>query len=94
MRTIGELVGVKPPRRVVPRWLLAVGAEAGELAAQVTRKPPVLSREMVEGLLHDEVVDSSKAERELGYATPGLREMLEDALAWQVEQGMVRPARS
>lgn len=92
MRTIGELVGRKPPRHVVPRWLLTAGAEAGELAARLTRKPPLLSREMVEGLLHEEVVDSSKAERELGYATPGLREMLEDALAWQVAQGMVRPA--
>ncbi len=90
MRTIGELVGKKAPQRVVPRWVLAAAAEAGEMLALATGRPPIVSREMLAGLEQDEVVDSSKAERELGYETPDLRSMLEDAVAWQIDQGMVR----
>ena len=44
---------------------------------------------MVEGLVHEEVVDSSKAIRELGFETITVREMLENALAWQIETGIV-----
>ncbi|HEX4445157.1 MAG TPA: NAD-dependent epimerase/dehydratase family protein, partial [Polyangiaceae bacterium] len=88
VRTIGELLGKKATRRVFPRWLLSALAEAGKLLTLAGRPPPV-TPEMLEGLTQEEVVDSSKAIRELGYETPDLRSMLQAALAWQIEEGIV-----
>jgi dihydroflavonol-4-reductase len=89
--TVGSLVGKKTPRRAIPRWVLAALAAAGGVASRVTRREPPVTREMVEGLVHEEVVDSSKAIRELGFETITVREMLENALAWQIETGIVTP---
>jgi nucleoside-diphosphate-sugar epimerase len=93
--TIGDLLGKEAPKRVVPRWVLGAIAAFGGVTSRLTRRPPALSPEMMEGLAHEEVVDSSKAIRELGYETISLRAMLEHALAWQVDEGIVRrPART
>lgn len=92
--TIGELLGKEAPKRVVPRWVLGILAAIGGATSRWTRRPPTLTPEMMEGLAHVEVVDSSKAIRELGYETVSLRAMLEHALAWQIEEGIVRPARA
>jgi nucleoside-diphosphate-sugar epimerase len=72
----------------LPRWILSALAEAGKLMTLAGRQPSV-TPEMVEGLSQEEVVDSSKAIRELGYETPDLRSMLERALAWQVDEAIV-----
>jgi dihydroflavonol-4-reductase len=94
VRVIGELLGKKAPERTIPLPVLAALAAVGQATSLVTRREPFLTPEMVEGLVHLEVVDSSKAIRELGYETVGLRAMLEGALAWQVQEGLVRlPAR-
>ena len=45
---------------------------------------------MVAGLTHHEIVNCEKAVRELGYEKVALRSMLETALAWQVEEGIVK----
>ena len=98
VRIIGRLLGKKVPQRVLPLPLLAAVAGAGRLATLAGVRPPV-TPEMVEGLRQDEVVDSSKAVRELGYerfespASGGLEAMLRDALAWQIAEGLV-PAPS
>jgi len=55
----------------------------------VSKREPFLTPEMVQGLIQEEVVDSSKAIRELGYETPSLRTMLEGALAWYREEGLM-----
>jgi dihydroflavonol-4-reductase len=86
---IGELLGKASPERIVPRWALAAMAAAGSVASRVTGREPPVTPEMVEGLVHVEVVDSSKAIGELDYETVPLRAMLEHALAWQVEEGLV-----
>jgi nucleoside-diphosphate-sugar epimerase len=96
VRTIGALLpaGARVPRRVLPLGVLAAVAGAGRLLTLAGVRPPV-TPEMVEGLAQDEVVDSSKAVRELGYesfespASGGLEAMLRDALAWQIEEGLV-----
>jgi dihydroflavonol-4-reductase len=89
--TIGELTEKRAPTRVVPRWVLRALAAVGGVTSRVTRGEPAVTPEMVEGLVHEEVVDSSKAVRELGYETIALRAMLEHALAWQVAEGIVAP---
>ena len=93
VRAIGELVGKKTPKRAMPTmgpWRRCPG---GRLVSMVTHRAPLVTPEMVEGLVHEEVADLSKAMRELGYETVTLRAMLESALAWQIEEGIVaRPA--
>lgn len=92
--TIGDLVGAKAPQRTAPLWLLHGLAAMGSVTSKMTRREPAMTPEMVEGLIHTEVVDSSKAIRELNYETISLRAMLESALAWQIETGIVaRPPR-
>jgi dihydroflavonol-4-reductase len=86
VRTIGALVGKRASKRVVPRWALSALAPIGDLAGKILGRAPFLTTEMVEGLVHEEVVDSSKAVRELGYETVAIRAMLESALAWQTEE--------
>jgi dihydroflavonol-4-reductase len=85
VNAIGDLLGKKPPSRVVPLGILEALARVGQATSRVTRREPFLTPEMVEGLVHEEVVDSSKAIRELGYETVSLRAMLESALTWQRE---------
>ena len=68
VRVIGELVGKKAPAWTVPLPALAALATVGRATSLVTRRQPFITPEMVEGLVQIEVADSSKAERELGYA--------------------------
>jgi dihydroflavonol-4-reductase len=89
VRTIGEVLGKKTPTRVIPLWLLEGLAGVGQGVSRITGREPFVTPEMVEGLIQEEVVDSSKAIRELGYETVPLRAMIESALAWQRETGIV-----
>jgi nucleoside-diphosphate-sugar epimerase len=92
VKAIGSLLGPrargKVPTRVLPVGLLAAIAGAGRLATLAGLRPPV-TPEMVEGLVQEEVADSSKAVRELGYECLELEAMLKDALAWQIEEGLL-----
>jgi dihydroflavonol-4-reductase len=87
--TIGKLVGKKTPKRALPRWVLGAAAGVGSVTSLFTRREPTVTPEMVEGLVHEEVADSSKAIRELGYETVSVRAMLESALAWQIDEHIV-----
>jgi dihydroflavonol-4-reductase len=82
VQAIARLVGGRAPRRAMPGPLLRALGRAMELAAEVTRRPPVLSPEGVEYLIHRNIVSSDKARRELGYAPPLIDTILRDYLAW------------
>jgi nucleoside-diphosphate-sugar epimerase len=89
VETIASLLHKAPPKRTIPTWLLRVFGEVGRAMVLVSDREPFLTPEMVEGLIQEEVADSSKAIRELGYETPSLRAMLEGALAWYREEGLM-----
>ena len=88
--TIGELLGKKVGTRAVPLWAVAIASGATRLGSLVTGKQPAVTKEMLAGLTHHEIVSCEKAVRELGYEKVPLRTMLETALAWQVEEGIVK----
>ncbi len=71
----------RAPRITMPTGFAKAMAAAGEALAQVTGRPPLLSRGQLEFLLWNAVPDSTKAQRELGWtATPletGIRRTLE-----------------
>jgi dihydroflavonol-4-reductase len=89
VRLIAELLGKPAPKHVIPTWVLAGLAPVGDALGWMTRREPFITTAMVEGLMQEEVVDSSKAVRELGYETVAVEAMLESALAWQRSVGLL-----
>jgi dihydroflavonol-4-reductase len=87
--TIGELVGKKVPKFAFPLWVIALTSGATRFGSLFTGRQPAVTREMLAGVVHQEIVNCEKAVRELGYEKVPLRAMLESALAWQVEEGIV-----
>jgi nucleoside-diphosphate-sugar epimerase len=71
-----ELTARRLPRRI-PFAAATAAAVAEELRAQVTRRPPLLTRGVVKIFRHDWPVDSERTIRELSYRITPLRTGLE-----------------
>jgi dihydroflavonol-4-reductase len=78
---VNELLGQKAPR-VAPSWLLVVLAALRDRASRLTGKEPEITPDMARVLGIRFEVRSSKAERELGFRSVPLREMVEDTFEW------------
>ena len=78
---------VPAPRILLPGRVVEAASIATELAAIVTRRPPLLPLEGVDMIRYGQHFDSSKARAELGLATRPLTETLADAMAWFRAQG-------
>jgi len=74
-----------------PAPVLRVYARVLDLVSRITRRPPTLSPVAVAFTCHDLVVDSSKAERELGYRATPLPALLADTIAWLRAEGLLTP---
>jgi dihydroflavonol-4-reductase len=90
VHTIGELLGKKVGKRSVPLWVIALVSGATRFGSLFTGRQPAVTKEMLAGLTHHEIVNCEKAVRELGFEKVSLRSMVETALAWQVEEGIVK----
>jgi dihydroflavonol-4-reductase len=90
---IGELLGRKVATRAVPLWAVGVASALSRFGSLFTGTQPAVTEEMLAALRQHEIVNCEKAVRELGYDKVPLRTMLESALAWQVEEGMIALAR-
>lgn len=78
---VNELLGQKAPR-VAPSWLLLSLAALRDRMSRLTGKEPEITPDMARVLVTRFEVRSSKAERELGFRSVPLREMLEDTFEW------------
>ena len=78
---VHELLGRKPPP-VAPGWLLLGLATARDWASRASAKEPEITPEMARVLSTRYEARSSKAERELGFQSVPLRQMLEDTFEW------------
>lgn len=85
-----ELLGVMPPRRMLPRWLKPILYHS-TLAAELLRSsPPPLTSDNVESSYMFRYFSSAKAERELGWKREiSFRQMMEDAIHWLRENGQL-----
>jgi dihydroflavonol-4-reductase len=90
---IGELLGKKVGKRALPLGVIALVSGLTRFGSLFTGRQPAVTKEMLAGLTHHEIVNCEKAVRELGFEKIALRTMLEAALAWQVEEGLVLPGR-
>jgi dihydroflavonol-4-reductase len=91
---LSELTGVKAPTIKFPVAALRVLAGAMELGAKVTGSRPLLDRSQVDEFAGKYgYFDSSRAERELGYAYRSARDTLRRTVAWLVDKGFVTAKR-
>lgn len=88
-RGASELLGRKPPRLTAPAGVLGLlGTVLGALTP-ARASEPLMTREMAHLMSVTTVVDSAKAERELGFHATPLRECLVDCHAWLKQTGQV-----
>jgi dihydroflavonol-4-reductase len=78
---VNELLGQKAPR-VAPSGLLLALAALRDWSSRLTGKEPEITPDMARVLSIRFEVRSSKAERELGFRSVPLREMVEDTFEW------------
>ena len=89
VRMTGEILGKDVPQKASPAWLLQAVARVYAIIAAITAKEPDLTPEGAAMITRHIECDSSKAQRELGYAFTPPRALLQDTCAWLREQGML-----
>jgi dihydroflavonol-4-reductase len=89
IRTIGELVGRRVPKRVARARLLRSAGRVLGWVSLLTGKEPIVTPESAAFLCADLTCKSDKAVRELGYRPTTLRAMLEDCHRWLIAEGIL-----
>ena len=82
---IAEALGVEPPTRSVPYWIVYLYGAASEILAGLGRRNerPTMTRMSANLIAADYILDSSRAERELGWkAKVPVREAIRRSVAW------------
>lgn len=90
----GRQLGKPTPAKAMPALALRVYARVLDLASRITRKPPDLTPVAATFTCKHLSVDSSKAERELGYRSTPLPELLADTIAWLRTEDLLPPYSS
>jgi dihydroflavonol-4-reductase len=94
-RELAQVSGLPAPRLHLPRWAVLMGALGMEgLARVVRRHPPVTYRLMKAFVGSYSFHDSGKAAAELGYTWLPLDEILQRAVRWFVDSGLVSASRA
>jgi dihydroflavonol-4-reductase len=89
-RRIAAIVGAKPPRFSVPRWLAAPLGWAGDVQERWSdREATLSSNTLAWGYATNFKFTSAKARRELGYTTGPLDDAIRDAVASFRGRGML-----
>lgn len=86
---IGELLNRPIPKRPLPAGVIRFFAHMANGVSFVTRKEPRITPEAVEITILKARASSAKAERELAYSSPGLRDMLTDCHTWLLREGLI-----
>jgi nucleoside-diphosphate-sugar epimerase len=92
---IADEIGVKPPRRSVPFRLVYFYGVLSETLARITNRKsrPTMTRMSAALVAQDYVLDSSKAQVELGWRPQvSIREAIKRSIAWLNEQRAARVA--
>ncbi len=82
-----ELTGIAPPSRHIPYGVAKALGYALWLWAEVTGHPPALTHQVVDVFREHWAIGTAKAEAELGYRPPPLREGLGRTWRWLQESG-------
>ncbi len=93
VRVVGEVLGEPVSAKPLSLWMIEALGRVSQWGSYVTRRAPLVTPETAIALGHPYAVRCDKAIRELGYEVTPLREMLEIAHTWMVEQHIL-PKRS
>ncbi len=85
----GELLDRPVPKKPMPAWLLLAAARVMTAMAVLSGREPDLTPEAAVMTSHDIICNSAKAERELGYRSVPLRDMIRDTIEWMNEKGLL-----
>lgn len=85
------MLGLKRNPRVLPQSMLHCYAFLEEMLAPVFGREPDVTRDAVELLSQNIYCDTRRAVRELGYKPQPMEAMLNDCMAWMLEQGLLQP---
>ncbi len=84
--------GIRPMRLFLPIPLANAMAKMMEKRAVRTGEKPLMTTFSIYNLARNNVFDSSKAERELGYHTRSYAETMHDEIQWLIQTGKYTPA--
>jgi len=90
LTTVAERAGRRPPRLTIPRAAVVPIAVVAELAARVTGREPLITREGLRMSRSTMFFTAAKAERELGYRARPYGEGIAEAIAWFREVGYLK----
>lgn len=86
---VGAALGRKTPKGAFPEAVLMLVGRCKDLLSRLTGQEPDITPEGARLTSYTLLVDSGKAERELGYVQTPLEALLADTLAWMKAEGMV-----
>lgn len=89
VQIIERLLGKPPNAKAVPRALVQAVAAVGDFVSNFTGKQPTITPEMAKGLGSRAKLNSSKAQRELGFKIVPLEVMAKDCYDWMVAEGRI-----
>lgn len=89
MRTVAEVVGVRPPAFVIPAPALALAAGVVDLLRRLRGAPLLVEGNQMRLSTRRLFYDTSKAERELGLTPVSARRAVEEAWAWYQAEGLL-----
>jgi nucleoside-diphosphate-sugar epimerase len=88
---IAETMGLNPPDRHVPVWVIKAAAWLSEFKSWMFGTPPFLTRYWVEEITKNFAYDITKAKNELGYNPEiSLKEGISRTIAWYRQNGFLR----
>lgn len=82
MQEIGAVLGVRPPRGVIPRPLIGVGAAVLDGLNRLAPRPLPLSGDVLRFGSRFAYADNRKAVRDLGWSVRPLSETIQRSVAW------------
>jgi nucleoside-diphosphate-sugar epimerase len=88
---VGRQLGRPVPKRATPAFALKAYARVLDIVSRFTGKAPEITPAAAAFTCHHLRVDSSKAERMLGYRGTPLPRLLADTIAWLRAEGLVAP---
>jgi nucleoside-diphosphate-sugar epimerase len=86
---IGRLTGKKVPKKPLPDFAIRLIARLKDIVSRLTGKEPDVTPAAAEHVIGHYFVDSSKAERELGFRATPLETLLADTHAWMKAEGLL-----
>ncbi len=86
---IAKIMDVEPPKKVFPKWTMMAYAYFSDFVSLFSNKPPQVSTGRARDMCIFQAMDSTKAQKELGYRIITVKGMVEDAYNWYKKNGFL-----